>query len=191
MKVCKKCETEKDLNFFYKHPTCKYGVRSICIECCKNTNTDYYLNNKEYINNNSKQYILINYDNLKIYHKNYNLKNRHKKNAYVRNLCKTNPLFKLSSNIRSLIRKSFNSKGVKKNTKSEQILGCTFQEFKTHLEKQFDEHMNWNNHGDYWELDHIKPVSLAVNEQELVELNSYTNFQPLEKTLNRLKSNKY
>lgn len=191
MKICKKCEIEKELKLFYSHPTCKYGVRSICIECCKNVNTEYYSNNKEYIDNQSKQYNLTNYDNLKTYHKNYNLNNRHKKNAYVRSILQTNPLFKLSSNIRSLIRKSFNNRGVKKNTKSEQILGCTFEEFMLYLENQFDKHMNWSNHGIYWELDHIKPISLAINEQELIELNKYTNFQPLEKSLNRLKSNKY
>jgi hypothetical protein len=38
--------------------------------------------------------------------------------------------------------------------------------------------MTWDNHGE-WHYDHIYPVSLAENETHLIELNHYTNFQPL------------
>ncbi len=49
--------------------------------------------------------------------------------------------------------------------------------------------MNWNNH-DLWHLDHIYPVSLAKDENHLIELNHYTNFQPLWAVDNIKKSNK-
>ena len=49
--------------------------------------------------------------------------------------------------------------------------------------------MNWDNYGNpsdgliepnkTWDIDHIIPVSSAKNEQELLELNHYTNLQPL------------
>lgn len=51
--------------------------------------------------------------------------------------------------------------------------------------------MTWQNQGSYWYMDHIKPVSLATNEKELIELNHYTNFQPLFWKDNLSKSNKY
>jgi len=35
--------------------------------------------------------------------------------------------------------------------------------------------MDWDN----IHLDHIKPVSIATSEKEMLELNHYTNFQPL------------
>jgi len=50
--------------------------------------------------------------------------------------------------------------------------------------------MTWKNHGE-WHFDHIKPISLAKTEQELIELNHYTNFQPLWAKINIIKSNKY
>ena len=56
--------------------------------------------------------------------------------------------------------------------------------------------MNWENNGVYdknkmtWQLDHIKPISLAKSEEEVILLNHYTNFQPLESLKNILKSNK-
>ena len=50
--------------------------------------------------------------------------------------------------------------------------------------------MTFENHGE-WHLDHIKPISLAKSEEEIIELNHYTNFQPLWAKDNLSKSNKY
>ena len=50
--------------------------------------------------------------------------------------------------------------------------------------------MRWDNHGE-WHMDHIKPISLAKTENEILELNHYTNFQPLWANENLSKSNKY
>ena len=49
--------------------------------------------------------------------------------------------------------------------------------------------MSWENHGEYWEIDHIKPIDNFDLETQLNEAFHYTNTQPLEKTENRLKSN--
>lgn len=50
--------------------------------------------------------------------------------------------------------------------------------------------MSWDNYGR-WHLDHIKPISLAKDEDEVYNLNHYTNFQPLWMLDNLKKSNKY
>jgi hypothetical protein len=44
--------------------------------------------------------------------------------------------------------------------------------------------MNWDNCGEYWVFDHIRAVGNAVTYDEIVELNHYTNFQPLERLEN-------
>jgi hypothetical protein len=51
--------------------------------------------------------------------------------------------------------------------------------------------MSWTNHGNYWHLDHIIPVSWAKSEKELYELNHYTNYQPLSAKENLSKNNKF
>jgi hypothetical protein len=79
--------------------------------------------------------------------------------------------------------------GFKKNSKTANYLGCTFEEFKIWIENQFQEGMNWDNFSE-WHLDHIYPVSRAIDEEHLIVLNYYTNFQPLWAIDNLRKSNK-
>ena len=98
--------------------------------------------------------------------------------------------FRLSHNIRVLIRKSLQNQFTTKSKKTIEILGCSFEEFKIHLESQFDVNMNWENQGTYWHLDHIIPISSAKTEEEVYRLNHYTNFQPLYWEDNLKKSNK-
>ena len=91
---------------------------------------------------------------------------------------------------RSLIGRSIRSMGYKKNSKTEQILGCTFDRFKKHIEDRFKSGMNWLNHGE-WHIDHKKPLALANTQQELIELNHYSNLQPLWASENLSKGSKY
>lgn len=73
-----------------------------------------------------------------------------------------------------------------------EILGCTFEEFKFHLESKFETWMTWENRGLYngefnhgWDIDHIIPGSTAKNEEDLIKLNHYANLQPLCSKINR------
>ena len=99
----------------------------------------------------------------------------------------TDPLFKTTHTIRCCITGSLKGKGYTKRSRTYKLLGCSFEEFKAHIEKQFKPGMTWMNHGD-WEYDHIIPMASAKNEEEAIKLNYYTNFQPLWKKENREKS---
>ncbi len=145
---------------------------------------------KEYIDN----WRLENVDKFQLGRKNWYEKNKEeivKKNyEYCKKRKSNDPLYKLSRGIRSLILISFKSNFTTKSKKTIEILGCSFEEFKLHLESQFDDKMNWNNQGTYWHLDHIIPISSAKTEEDVYRLNHYTNFQPLFWIDNLKKSNK-
>ena len=121
--------------------------------------------------------------------------NRVKRNLRVRQRMATEPLFKLKKNIRTLISQTLKNKGVKKSLKSEQILGCTYQQFKEHIEKQFESWMSWDNYGTpkdkifelnkTWDIDHIIPLKTATCEADIIRLNHYTNLRPLCSYYNR------
>lgn len=148
----------------------------------------YYHKTKDNISDDAKEKDRIR--SLKYYYENKKEVNR-KKVLRDKEKMKINPLFKLSHNIRTLIRRSLQNQFTEKSKRTQEILGCTYEEFKIYLENQFDENMNWDNQGSYWHMDHIKPISLAASRSEVYELNHYTNFQPLYWEDNLSKGNKY
>lgn len=100
------------------------------------------------------------------------------KKKYNSNRRKIDDNFKNKMSIRNLINGAIKRKGYKKNSKTFDILGCDYETFKAYFESLFKPGMTWENHG-YWHIDHIYPVSKAKDEQHLLQLNHYTNLQPL------------
>lgn len=82
--------------------------------------------------------------------------------------------------IRKTISESLKRNGYTKNSKSFEILGCEYEVFKKHIERQFTDGMNWDNYGiDGWHYDHIMPLSTSKSYEDTVRLNHYTNLRPL------------
>lgn len=118
------------------------------------------------------------------------------KNGYKKNWSKyqyaNNIQYKLSQILRIRFLDALKSKANK--TKSVlTLLGCSIKEFKLHLEQQFKPEMNWSNHGEIWEIDHIKPCAKfdLTKLEEQQKCFHYTNQQPLYKLDNRIKGKKY
>lgn len=154
-------------------------------------NQSYYQNNKEREKKRVAEYRANNPDKVKVYAS----KSKVIRNQWEKNKRETDILFKLKQNIRANIRLAIKRKCLNKTTKTELILGCSFEEFKNHLESKFEPWMNWGNMGNpkdgilgpnkSWDIDHIIPVSKAITVEELAILNHYTNLQPLCSYINR------
>jgi len=72
-------------------------------------------------------------------------------------------------------------------------LGCTIQELKIHIEKQFKNGMTWKNHGyKTWHIDHKIPLDSfdLTNREEFLKAVHFSNLQPLN-WLDNIKKNKY
>ena len=188
MKTCNKCNITKPLIEFHKQKNSKDGLKSHCKECIKEYQQinkerlykkvkEYRQNNKERIQERNKEYR----QNNKEYFAKYNLQ-------YITNRLQTDELFKAKKSIRSLVSQSIRKMGYSKQSKTQQILGCTYEECKTHIENQFAPGMTWDNK-HLWHLDHIIPLSLGQTEEEIIALNHYTNFQPLWADDNMAKGN--
>ena len=97
---------------------------------------------------------------------------------------------RLSNRIRIAIKEG---KGSKDNSTTE-LLGCSVDDVRVHLESQFTEGMTWENHGLLgWHIDHIKPCSkfdLTLDSEQKACFH-YTNLQPLWAEDNLRKGNKY
>ena len=72
-----------------------------------------------------------------------------------------------------------------KSASTIKLLGCTIEEFKIHLEKQFKPGMNWSNYGE-WHVDHIQPcITFDLSKKlEQSKCFHYTNLRPLWKLEN-------
>ena len=71
-------------------------------------------------------------------------------------------------------------KGCVKSDRTIRLIGCHPDELVTHLEKQFEEGMTWENYGE-WHIDHIKPCALFdfTKEEHQRKCFHYSNLQPL------------
>jgi len=161
-------------------------------EVFKTYQKEYYEKNKEHKSAQMKDYYEQNKDKLQVKQKVYNKKNKDKRNKRERDRRVNDPLYALTVSTRNLINESFKNRGVKKNSKTIKLLGCSFETFKLYIESQFEEWMNWDNRGLYngeecygWDIDHIIPISEAETEEDVIRLNHYTNLQPLCSHVNR------
>ena len=92
--------------------------------------------------------------------------------------------------MRCRIWKYLNILEISKKNKTFDIVGCSPEFLKQHLEKQFTEGMCWELLGQHIHIDHIIPLSSAKTEDELYKLCHYENLQPLWAEDNLKKSNK-
>lgn len=132
-------------------------------------------------------------EKIKIYNNRWRKKNLAKVNIYLLNRRKTDIQYRLNSIISTAIRASL--RGKKAGRKWELLAGYTLKDLIQHLEKLFDSKMNWDNYGNYWHIDHIKPKSLfhfnLAEDKEFKECWALENLQPLEKIANLKKGNHY
>lgn len=183
-KVCSKCGIEKDESEFSK----RKGVTPYyaeCKECKRLRGKVWHSKNKEYKNAKERvryktpeakerrlitraQWRAANKDRIRV-----------RTASYMRTRRVSDPLFHLSQTVRSSFIKSIKRNGYTKQSKIAHILGCTFEEFMRYL---------GNKPCDNAHLDHLCPVSQAMNEEEFYKLHSYVNFQWLSPEDNFKKS---
>ena len=108
---------------------------------------------------------------------------------YVKEKRKTDPVFKLSGNIRRLLLQSLKNQGYKKNTKTYNIIKCEFNFLMKWLNGIASNGYTYGI-GDL-HLDHVVPISLAQTEDELLLLSHYSNYQLLSADENITKGNRY
>tara|TARA_R110002020_G_scaffold213489_1_gene420364 strand:- start:282 stop:1049 length:768 start_codon:yes stop_codon:yes gene_type:complete len=119
----------------------------------------------------------------------------HKKQIsdHLKKRYKNDEQFRLSILLRGRLKKVVDRKHIPTRSEFQDILGCSYEELVIHLELQFTDGMNWDNHGLYgWHIDHIIPLSAfdLTDIKQLAESCHYTNLQPLWAEDNYSKGNK-
>lgn len=168
MKHCKICH-KKLMNNNYK----------ICFPC------EILKNHKEiqkkkgkYKKKQRHEYYVKNRINILKRCKKYSKQHKQQINQYKRNRQKIDINFKLACYLRHRIWSA-----LKRNVKSVstiKLLGCSIEQLKKYLEKQFKPGMTWKNYGK-WHIDHIRPCSSfnLSKASEQYKCFNYKNLQPL------------
>lgn len=134
-----------------------------CKECQRIYDHQYYLTHKEKINKRTAEYA----------------KKREQNDIN----------FRLLRTYRHRVRNALKSK--KKDIPTRDLIGCTIDELRSHLESQFRDGMAWDNYGK-WHIDHIIPCSAfdLSKEEELKRCFHFSNLQPLWAKENLRKADK-
>lgn len=190
-KICKSCNIFKKLNEFHKSSISKDGHKPICKVCKKEQRHKEYINNKDHQDNLNKLWKKTHKERMSILNKRYNEKrkeylkqyrinNRKRRAELQKNRLKNNPNYNITSKLRHRLGMALKSQNVRKTNKALELLGCTLEEFRLHLQSQFKRGMSWKNYGK-WHIDHIKPCA-KFNLKELDQQKMcfhYSNMQPL------------
>jgi len=218
MKICTRCKENKPLTKFCKNKNTKDGRLTQCKDCekiyrkenadklrahkkkYKENNADkikaqkkiYRENNADKIRARNKIYRENNIDKeraqYKIYSQRPEVKDRNNKRLKQRR--RTDVNFRLTGNLRCRLRNALNRN--QKSASTLALLGCSVEQLKRHLEKQFVEGMSWNNIGTVFHIDHMIPCSLfdLSDAEQQRRCFHFTNLQPLFASENMTKGNK-
>lgn len=197
VKKCTRCKELKQYSEFNQCKSGRFGLHNHCRMCQKEVRRNWYIKNQEIELAKSKEYSKsekgkIVRDRSYLLNKDKLLKRNRiaRSTPHARNLANiarkkmldNNISFKISQNLRSRLRLAIiNGDGVK-YSRTLELLGCSIEEFRLHLESKFISGMSWENYGyKGWHIDHIKPCCLfdLKQEDQVKQCFHYTNMQPL------------
>ena len=188
VKVCTKCNEEKQLAEFNNRSDSKDGKDIYCRicknkmtklwktqnpdklkECQRKSDKNWYQNNKQRKLKINTAWKKQNIAHVKRWYRDY----RKEREA-------NDPAFKIANKIRN--RLWYAMKGKKKTCKFDEYTGCTRIFLVQYLESKFEPGMTWDNYGQ-WEIDHIEPLHKfdLAEKEELLRACHYTNLQPIWK----------
>jgi len=161
MKVCCRCDIEKPRSEFHRKTSSKDGYDNRCKDCKRNYNKTWAENNR---------------DHVRKYNREFTQKVR------------KNPINRMYKNVMSRSSKFKKKRNIVTDKSYGNILGCSKEYLAKHLESKFDENMNWNNYGTYWEIDHEIELFRCHDVEDFELINHFTNLRPLEKNKNRMRN---
>jgi hypothetical protein len=157
-KTCTKCKSPGP---FYRSNKAKDGLTSWCRVCMKVSNKRWHDSNLERHREMNKTCYQA-----------------HKQSKHERRMARlhTDPRVRLVHNLRARLHDALGAD----RASTMELVGCSADRLKSHLEGQFLSGMTWNNYGA-WHIDHKIPMA-KIDPTDTASLRAichYTNLQPL------------
>ena len=187
-KTCKICKEIKDKSCFHREPDNKDGLRTACAKCRSLKLREWRSQNRDSVNTKAREYKRARPDKIREI-----AKRSQSKPSYKERVRQNKRNMSIDRRLKERLRTRLwhAVKGITRGTSAVRDLGCSIEEFKSHLESQFQPGMSWHNYAhDGWHIDHIVPLSQALTEEETKKLQHYSNLRPMWSTQNMSKSKK-
>lgn len=185
MKYCPKCCKNKDESEFFKCRSYKDGLYYICKECSMIAKFRYKysekgkLADKKYRQSEKGR---ISQKKIRQKRQETGAESRRSKKRFLDENYRTSMLY-MNRLYKALNIPPANPDKCNWYKSILDLLGCSIEHLKRHLESQFKEGMTWENYGgkDGWQIDHIVPRSYfnLLDETQLRICFNYKNLQPL------------
>lgn len=176
--ICKYCDSEKNITDFRKN-------RKKCKECEKKDGRKY--RKSDIGKYNQMKWEENNKEKAKKLRSAWYQENKEKINQKYNARYRDDIDFKLHKNYQRRINSM-----IDKNQSTYRYLGCDSELFKKWLIYCFDNDMNINNHGTYWHMDHVIPISKfdLKNKEDVYLCFNWRNVTPYQKNMNMSKNDK-
>jgi hypothetical protein len=197
-KICTKCKESKDLEAFTKNKRYKSGYHSQCKSCTYSLRKSQVSANPDQYRESRKKHYQANIEKMRAEKRKYIAKSKPQKIAYDAEYRKANkdkiaaykkewaskmkndPIYKIKKNLRRRVHHAL--MGENKSAATFELIGCSPEDFKKHIESLWLEGMSWDNYGPSgWHVDHIKEChtfDLSDSKQQQ-ECFHYSNQRPL------------
>lgn len=205
---------ERNRRYRERHPERLKAKREKIAEWNRAYQREWYKKNQDRLKKKQRVYYRANREEVLAYQKAYEARNRphtaKRMAAWVKRKCEADPAYRTILRKRVLksmkkrraedpafrivgnLRRRLRSYVAKKGDRMMALIGCTLDEFRDHLERQFEPWMNWSNYGNErgkWVVDHIVAVAkydLTDPEQQRACFH-FKNLRPLCHVENGLK----
>ena len=165
---CRICSTKYNSSHYHRNKAKIKNAFIICSQCSIEKHSNYFRYNRKTCKNCERAY-----------GRNYNVENSHiRKNWLSANKEK---IIKNQLKRRSMMNMSISALLALNNLDSNLL--------REWIEFNFDDNMDWSNHGTIWHLDHTLPLSKFTGD-DLSIINNWTNLMPIKKHLNLKKSDR-
>lgn len=151
---------------------------------------EYRVKNADAIRERRRRYRQRNALKIKVAKQIYAANNKDKIAKALANRRANNPIARMANSMRRSIRRYLDA-GQKGEMSSFEIIGCSKDDLRKHLESKFRDGMTWQNYGKHWHIDHIVPLISAKSSDEIKRLCHWTNLQPLTAFENISKGSKW
>lgn len=210
LKRCSACKEVFALENFHKHAGRKDGKASRCIPCArKDKRKDYqkhrqsriekmaeerarnpekvsnskkaaYRKNRSHYLEKARKWRERNSERVKKNKSKWHQENKSRISDAVKKRYREDHRFRAAVCMRRMLNKFIKRSGGKKPGRTHEVLGYSYDEFKRHIEIQFERGMSWDNYGE-WHIDHIIPVAEHIRRGEMdpAVVNCLTNLRPM------------